>query len=209
MKYLLLLLTALTIQLAAWSQPLTVKGRQGGIVSFGQRTTASLFNDGKNEPMGLGFGGQFRVQASNRVNTEWFADYIPSSNGYERRNDYHIGWSVLFYVRQNPTPKVRPYVLAGHCFDYSRRQDLSNPSNFAERWSAAVQAGAGTHFWLTDRLDLSLSVQYMMHLGTHIETDLQPDGTVEFTKERGGSLEGHLLATVSLNYKIVDLWSGK
>ena len=35
------------------------------------------------------------------------------------------------------------YVLAGHCFDYSKQQSIAEPENFAERWSSAVQAGLG------------------------------------------------------------------
>lgn len=196
------------LSFVSWGQELPQKGTQGGVVSVGMRSTLSAFNDGENEPYSVGLGGQFRIQASNRVNTEWFFDYLPSSNGYERRNDFHIGWSVMYYVLENPIPKVRPYVIAGHCFDYTYRQELANPTNAIDRWSSAVQAGAGAHFRLTDRLDLSLSSQYMMHLGTHVHSHSE-GGHLHFEKELGGSLEGHLLTTVSLNYKIADLWGGK
>jgi hypothetical protein len=191
---------------------------QGGTVSIGMRSTMSAFNgsdhshaesvvvkDPHSDPFALGLGGQFRVQANNRVNTEWFFDYLPSSGSQVRRNDYHIGWSVMFYVLENPNPLFRPYVLAGHCFDYTYRQELNNRTNQVNRWSSAVQAGIGTHIRLNDRLDISLMSQYMLHLGTHIET-VYTDYGVSFEKSSGGSLEGHLLTTVSLNYKIADLW---
>jgi len=204
-----LLLALVLLSFTSWGQELPLKGNQGGIVSVGMRSTLSSFNDGHNEPYSIGLGGQFRVQASNRVNTEWFFDYLPSANGFERRNDFHVGWSVMYYVLENPTPNVRPYVLAGHCFDYTYRQEISNPTNNIERWSSAVQAGLGTHFRLTDRFDISFSSQYMMHLGTHVHSDLEQGGHLHFEKESGGSLEGHLLTTVSLNFKIADLWAGK
>ncbi len=41
--------------------------------SLGMRSTISGFS---NDGWGIGTGGQFRIQLSNRVNTDWFADYI-------------------------------------------------------------------------------------------------------------------------------------
>lgn len=217
MKNLLLAVLILGVnQLTAQSFSYKNKN-QGGTISVGMRSTMSSFNGSHHEetgdeephehsdPFALGLGGQFRVQASNRVNTEWFFDYLPSSSSLVRRNDFHIGWSVMFYVLEKPNPLFRPYVLAGHCFDYTYRQELSNQSNNINRWSSAVQMGAGTHIRLNDRLDLSLMTQYMLHLGTHVETTYSGP-SVSFEKSSGGSLEGHLLTTVSLNFKIADLW---
>lgn len=177
---------------------------RSGYVSVGQRSTLSLFSDGES-PYSLGLGGQFRIQLSPRLNTEWFFDYLPSSGALVRRNDFHIGWSVL-YSLVDPTAKIiEPYVLAGHCFDYTYRQEIAHPTNFQNRWSSAVQAGIGTHFHLTNRLMASLSVQYMMHLGTHVHEDIH--GTdVHFHVEKGGNLEGHLLSTLSFNYTLFDAW---
>jgi hypothetical protein len=70
-----------------------------------------------------------------------------------------------------------------------------------------VQAGLGTHLELTPRFDISLTGQYMMHLGNHIETDYDfTSGTLSFHEHTGASLAGHLLVTLSLNYKIARLW---
>ncbi len=213
----LLAIIAILVCSGIQAQTFSYKNKnQGGTVSVGMRSTVSSFNGGHShadgddehadsDPFALGLGGQFRIQASDRVNTEWFFDYLPSSTDQVRRNDYHIGWSVMFYVLDNPNPKIRPYVLAGHCFDYTYRQELNNSTNSINRWSSAVQAGIGTHIRLNDRLDLSLMSQYMLHLGTHVETVYGHSG-VTFEKSSGGSLEGHLLTTVSLNFKIADLW---
>ncbi|MGL4599812.1 MAG: hypothetical protein ACRCYO_19965, partial [Bacteroidia bacterium] len=39
--------------------------------------------------------GQFRIRLTDRINTEWFADYISTNlNNLASRSDYHIGWSV-------------------------------------------------------------------------------------------------------------------
>lgn len=193
-----------------------------GMLSLGGRTTVSLFNDHKNEMTGTGVGGQFRLRFSDAVNTDWFFDYITSDIlNYAHRTDYHIGWSVLFYPINHLAyfhqpkdfkPKFRPYILAGHCFDYSKieAKDGISPLDgalYAERWSSAVQAGLGTHLELSPRFDISLTGQYMMHLGNHIETDYDfTSGTLSFHEHKGASLAGHLLVTLSLNYKIAKLW---
>ncbi|MFN4950441.1 MAG: hypothetical protein ACK5F0_02375, partial [Flavobacteriales bacterium] len=184
-----------------------------GMLSLGGRTTVSLFNDHENEMTGTGVGGQFRLRFSDAVNTDWFFDYITSDIlNYAHRTDYHIGWSVLFYpinqldyFRQDGEfkPKFRPYILAGHCFDYSRIESKADATVYGERWSSAVQAGLGTHLELSPRFDISLTGQYMIHLGNHIETDYDfTTGALSFHEHKGASLAGHVLVTLSLNYKI-------
>lgn len=193
---------------SSFAQDIAVKGTYGGIVSVGQRTTFSTFNANGNERSALGIGGQFRMRLSDRINTEWFFDYLPATNSLTRREDYHIGWSVLYYLREAPRPKWQPYVLAGHCFDYTHHVELANRNNAIQRWSSAIQAGVGNHFNLSPRLDLSIMAQYMLHLGTHVHADVH-DGAVEFHSEKGGVMEGHLLFTVGIHYAIADLWGGK
>ena len=47
----------------------------------------------------------------------------------------------------------------------------------------------------------------MIHLGNHIETDYNfTTGVLSFKEDKGASLAGHLLITLSLNYKIAKLW---
>jgi hypothetical protein len=201
-------LLALFLLLAGslFAQPLNLKNNYGGIASLGVRTTISTFNHGKFNNTGTGVGGQFRLQLADRVNSDWFFDYITGDiEDFASRTDYHIGWSVLFYPTKNAEVKARPYILAGHCFDYTRLTDNSNQNNFMERWSSAVQGGAGVHFNLSQRLDLSVVGQYMIHLGNHVDAHLH-DGQVDFHTESGASLEGHLLFHVGINYKIADLW---
>lgn len=201
----LLLSCFLSIAGALLAQSMKYKGSQGGTLSFGQRTTLSAFNHG-NEASALGIGGQFRIRLSERINTEWFFDYLPATNEFSRRSDYHIGWSVMYYPFNHANERFVPYVLAGHCFDYTKQVEIANTSNMVDRWSSAVQGGIGTHVNLTERLDLSLSSQYMIHLGTDVNSHMHGD-ELEFHKEKGGSFEGHLLFTLSFNYKFVDLWA--
>lgn len=199
--FLLMILPAFT-----FAQQLELNGGQGGLFSLGVRSTFSTFNGHANESMGYGLGGQFRIQFADRVNSDWFFDYLNSDIGdFAQRTDYHIGWSVMYYFTDKPFPPVKPYILAGHCFDYTRLQDNSDPMNFDERWSSAFQAGAGLHFRLSDRLDLSLVGQYMIHLGNEVHAERHAN-TVHFHEETGASLEGHLLFNVGFHYKIADLW---
>ena len=183
-----------------WSQ------NSGGNFQLGARSTISLFNDGNTDDFGKGIGGQFRIQLAERINTDWFFDYLTSDIGnLANRTDYHIGWSVLFYPYLKNRQLFKPYFLAGHCFDYSLMKENINSSNHANRFSSAVQAGIGTHIRINERLDLSLTSQYMFHLGDHIDPIIS-NGNVYFDIQKGASLEGHLLTTVSINYKIANLW---
>lgn len=178
---------------------------KSGWFSLGGRSTLSAFDrDGG----GLGTGGQFRIQLSDRVNTAWFADYITINMSDAVRSEYyHIGWSVMFY----PFDKLQyprafqPYVLAGHCFDYNRKSVIQDPSVSKERWGSAVQAGIGTHINFTDKFDISFTCQYMTHLTKGLESVAEGDQIV-IVEHDHPSLEGHLLATVSFNYKLFRLW---
>lgn len=198
----------LLLGLTACAQPLVMKNGRSGIISVGGRSSFSFFNGGDAGGSGRGIGGQFRIRLSERVNTDWFYDHLTSPIGdFAHRQDQHIGWSVLFYLCE-PTGTRRflqPYLLAGHCFDYSKQQANADEDNFAERWSSAVQAGLGTHFNITDRADISLVGQYMIHLGTDVHAE-EHEGAVAFRQEDGASLEGHLLVHLSFNYQLFDAW---
>ncbi|MBK8497627.1 MAG: hypothetical protein IPL52_02120 [Flavobacteriales bacterium] len=204
----LLLILALGVAVASNGQSLELTGSRSGSISGGGRTSFSLFNSGHGGEALTGIGGQFRIRLAERVNTDWFYDYFSGSvGGLAHRQDQHIGWSVLFYLREPGEARqfVQPYILAGHCFDYTKQQANNDPGNFAERWSSAVQAGLGTHFNLTDRMDVSLVSQYMIHLGNEVHADVH-DGAIEFHEEKASSLEGHLLVHVSFNYILFDAW---
>lgn len=176
-----------------------------GMFSLGVRSTANLFSD---DGFGLGTGGQFRIQFAKQINTDWFADYIViNEDNLVRSEYYHIGWSVLFYPFFNKefNKKVTPYFLAGHCFDYNRKVEIGESSNSMNRWGSAVQTGLGVHFNLTTRMDVSFTSQYMIHMTKEIGY-LTNGSSVTFVRNNGEALEGHLLTTLSFNYKIGKLW---
>lgn len=169
--------------------------------SLGMRSTVSLFSDDGN---GIGTGGQFRIQTSQHLNTDWFADYILINQSQKVRSEYlHIGWSVLYYPFKAPTRAFtfQPFFLAGHCFDYNQKTLLSNTSINKHRWGAAPQLGVGVHFWLSERADITFITQYMIHLTKEIELVEDLKGA-RFELASGKSFEGHWLNTVSINYKL-------
>jgi hypothetical protein len=199
-------LIAPTVMMA--QSELKVKKTHGGLFSLGMRTTVSTFNHGNWDDVGTGVGGQYRLQFHDRVNTEWFADYLTSKVGkLGHRTDAHVGWSVMFYPLKDPSYRklMKPYIVMGHCFDYTNVSENANPDNSIERWSAAIQCGVGNHFNLTEHFDITVKAQYMFHLGDHVEAH-EEEGKFEIHEHGGLSLEGHLLFTLSLNYKIADLW---
>lgn len=184
--------------------------RYAGTLSLGMRNTLSTFTQGNQRSVGMGVGGQFRLQLDKKINTEWFGDIIKTSM-YNKatRVDYHIGWSVMYYGFTRDTAGFtrlfKPYLLAGHCFDYTHVSEINNNSNYLERWSSAVQTGMGTHLNLSPAFDISLLLQYMIHLGSDIETRISGSEVI-LEKHKGVDLEGHLLFTVSVNCKIARLW---
>lgn len=183
-----------------------------GQVSVGLRTTTSLF--GHDNIPGLGVGGQMRWQFLDFLNTEWFADWITIDlDGAGTRYNSHIGWSVMFYPKQ--FGRFTPYAIAGHCFDYAKVIPLSTAyedrsDEVVTRWSSAIQMGLGAHYFLNDRFNISLQGQYMLHLGKHLEYEIEttPNGNYLNTNSHaeGVGLEGHILLTASLNIRLADLW---
>lgn len=190
-------------------ETLKIKNHHGGLFSLGMRTTISTFNHGNWQDVGTGVGGQFRIQVHDRINLEFFGDYLTSKIGtVGHRDDAHVGWSVMYYPLKDKTftKFMKPYLIMGHCFDYSRVAENANKDNSFERYSSAIQLGAGNHFNVTERFDLTFIAQYMFHLGKHAEAH-EHEGAFEIHQEKGGlSLEGHLLFTLGINYKIADLW---
>lgn len=196
---------ALLLQ-SLYGQESTTSTNNSGWFSLGGRSTISLFD---HDGTGIGTGGSFRIQLNNRVNTEWFADYITINQSNGVRSEYfHVGWSVMFYPfeeNEKSAKTFQPYIVAGHCFDYNNKIIIANPQIFKDRWGSAVQTGIGFHYNITERFDISLSSQYMIHLTNAIELD-NIDGQLSFHEHSHNSLEGHLLTTVSINYKIFKLW---
>ncbi len=184
------------------------KQKSSGWFSVGTRNTFSLFNDIKNESNGIGLGGQFRIQLNDHFNTEWFADYLTSEIGVgAERNDYHIGWSVMYYIGKDVyfNKTLQPYILLGHCFDDTHVFIVDHPEIKENRLSMATQAGVGTHINITDRLDISLSGQYMVHFGKELNV-VYKEGEYVIEKANRTSTGGHLLIGLSANFKFGKLW---
>ena len=188
-----------------------------GQISLGMRNTISAFTDAQS--VGMGVGGEWMLRLSRAINTEWFADYIATDiQGMGYRHDAHIGWSVLFYFSQHPlTPKkITTYFLAGNCFDYTNVVSEWPGVQSAERWSFAIPFGFGIHYSVTRHCYFSIVSQYMIHLGTDINTSIVTDDATGYrymniTKVSGGglSLEGHWLNSLTVNYQLGKLWGRK
>jgi opacity protein-like surface antigen len=183
---------------------------ESGKFQLGVRTAVSAFSDAGYS--GFGYGGQFRIRCSDRINTDWYGDYLTTDiGGLAKREDLHIGWSVLAYPMNCNTSqgKFTPYILAGHCFDYTK-VSKNKDGLVRDRFSSAVQMGVGTHYNITDRMDVSLTAQYMMHIGKTVRTEVftNPEGErdVYIDKVATRSVEGHLLINLSVNVLLFDMW---
>jgi hypothetical protein len=181
-----------------------------GRFTVGGRSVMSLFSshDGS---LGVGTGGQFRLLLTERIDTVWFADWIESDEaGLARRRDLHLGWSVLFYplAPRHHRRFLHPFIVAGHCFDHTRLDVYDQDLN-AGRWSSAVQAGGGLQLQISDRVDLSLTGQFMAHLGDdlHVHQVASCDQQCTHLESRDGArLEGHLLTTLAVSVRLGELW---
>jgi hypothetical protein len=206
------------------------RAKEVGEFQFGMRSTISLF-DHSTYP-GLGYGGMFRIRPTKRTNTEWYADYIKTDiAGLGFRETVHIGWSVMIFPLKTESikGKVLPYFIGGNCFDYARVTSnkfllVANNhlhQNSVEHYTTAVQAGLGANFQITDKFNLSLSVQYMQHIGkslhTHVVNKYNEEVTDKSKYNDDGNylnveaehsqtvLAGHLLTTLSLNLTLFDM----
>ena len=191
---------------------------QSGRFGLGLRGTYNFF-PGKDTFRGFGTGGQYKIGVGKRVNTEFFLDYISSSdkrNG--TRNDYHFGWSVQFSPFGNfGEGKIRPYFLGGQCFDFTKVaiQPLATRGGYfpAQQtpaiFSAAIQAGAGVSTFVQNDIELTLQLQYMIHLGNDVHIDYSPtevDASPLLVNEKHTDPAGHLIASFSINYYFLRLW---
>jgi hypothetical protein len=196
---------AITISVTAQQTP-----KQGGNFSLGIRNTLSAFSHGGSE-FGYGVGGHFRIQLTDRINTEWFADVISTNiQNKAHRADYHVGWSVMYYIIDPRAfqRKLTPYILAGHCFDHTRIRVIGENKPVKSPLNSAVQAGIGCHYNITPKFDISATAQYMMHLGKDIHAHAE-EGVIAVEQHPNASLQGHLLFNISVNYKIARLWKPK
>jgi hypothetical protein len=191
----------------------TEENPNAGRFSLGYRTTVSAFSD--IGYYGFGSGGQFRIQLGPKLNSEWYYDHISTDlGGLGRRTDEHIGWSVMYYAfgQHLEQGKFTPFFEAGNCFDYTAVRTSYAGGVVDSRGSAAVHLGMGTHISLSQRADITFKVQYMLHLGTGIETKIVTDevthaSVLQITRGNAG-LDGHLLMTCSVNFYVFRLWKG-
>lgn len=185
--------------------------QEGGAFSLGARNDINIFTAAPKYP-GIGTGGSARIQVLDRLNTEWFGDYI-SGNLYNKahRVDAHIGWNVMFYILKPKgfTRKFTPFIAAGHCFDYTSITLNGENQKQYSKWTSAVQMSVGCHYNITPRFDVSLATLYDLHLGNDLDSDLNPDGSVSITQSKGAGWEGHVMIIVSAHYKICKLWNTK
>lgn len=171
------------------------------IVSVGTRNVISFLSS--QGGVGKGIGGHLRIQLSKRINTEWFMDYVTSKNEPTAMNEYHIGWSLMYYLKKENdyTRLLKPYIMAGHCFDNIHVFEIDNKTNRQSLVNMATTAGMGTHINITPRFDCSITGQYMLDFGREIVKQTN-EGKLNLVKSDHTTVDGHPLIAISFNYKI-------
>lgn len=187
---------------------------QSGYFSVARRTSLSMWSLNQWKVNGLGLGTAFRIQFSKRLNSEWYADFIRTQyKGKVYRWDRHLTNSLMFYFRDLDSFKnqLHPFVSASvFCLDITKVEGVGPGAESLERFSFSQQFGVGTHYFITEKFDISLYAQYYNHLGNDIHIDEHDDGTIHLVevKERI-SLEGHMFFVFSAGYRFGDLWGKK
>ena len=186
-------------------KPLRMKFTEPGVFSVGIRTGIVLSNSHPGWNVGQGWGIQTRIMATKQINTEWYFDFFHGGYGDEAvRTDGHIG-ALVFLYPQRRLQRVAPFLAIGPNADYVKLRDRENEENFDSRWSMAMQTGIGMHVHLTWRSDLTIMPSYMLHFGNEVKLQLD-DGASVMLPQEGSGADGHFLITVSMSYKIADLW---
>lgn len=87
MKKLINLLLIAFFQTALFARVNSKFDTDPGVFSLGVRSTFSAFNDGAENKVGSGIGGQIRLSFFfEKVNSDWFFDYLTSNIGNYAHN---------------------------------------------------------------------------------------------------------------------------
>ena len=96
-------------------QEVAKENTHAGELEWGVRSTGSMFS-GSGNYFGIGAGFQIRYRVTDRLGSEWFADWITTDiGGLGQRTDAHIGVSAMIYPGKNQGIRNRltPYILVG------------------------------------------------------------------------------------------------
>ncbi|PCJ24248.1 MAG: hypothetical protein COA97_10160 [Flavobacteriales bacterium] len=219
MRNILTLILILVIS-TAFGQKITEEASShAGELSWGVRSTGSIFSE-SGSYFGIGAGFQVRYRVTDHLGSEWFADWITTDiGGVGQRTDAHIGVSTIIYPGKSLNQKgsFTPYVMGGFCGDYTKITSNLSYDDIADsytqdskdRWSFATQLGLGTHYNITETVDISLSTQYVLHFGADIDSEIETNSNGEeylhIHHDNNNSLEGHWFLTLSVNFVIIDL----
>jgi hypothetical protein len=189
-----------------------------GYLSLGARNSIGMFRSNGRSFTGTGAGGQFGIRIAKDFNSHYFADWIVSNiDNLAQRFDFHSGFSMMPEIVSLPlsTSRLSLFPLAGICIDYTKFSVTSGNNiapgkkSFEERYSFAVQAGCGATLPVSRRLDFTVDVHYMLHIGTDVEIDIREGKDVLISKINGTNLEGHLFFAFSMDFKLFRLWRKK
>lgn len=184
-------------------KPLKIKYTQAGIFALGIRVPFAVTSTPDGTSVLQGLGCESRLQLGRHYNTEWFVEYVRGQYGNASvRSDTHIGGEFMLYP-QFKMRRVQPFVAAGPMADFSSVHEQSDKSNNASRWSLAAAAGLGMHINITWRTDITIAAKYLVHFGEKISPVYSGDEVFYLTDS---GVDGQLMLTLSMNFKMFDLW---
>lgn len=181
-----------------------VKYTTGGIFSLGVRVPFGFYDSPDGLNASEGFGLSSRIQLDKHFNTEYYGEFLKGRYGNDGiKNNAHLGASLILCT-QRKLRRVQPVFFAGPVADFEKIHQASDTGNAASRWNVAANAGMAMQINISWRSDVTISTSYHFRFGPKIETISSGEQPVYVAGASG--VDGQFMITVSMNYKMLDLW---
>ncbi len=202
----LILLWGISIPPEAVAQkPMRIKFTDPGIFAVGLRYDVGAAWVDSAIRIAQGPGVQCRLLLIRKLNLEGYLGLHQGIyNEAAFRRDVLMELAAMYYP-QRRLQRVAPFLLLGGGMNSVALVDRSNLRRRVGSQSPGLQLGMGFHVHLTWRSDLTLAATYRSYYTSRIEL-LSTETVLATLPPANRRADGRLSMTLSMNYKITDLW---
>ena len=185
---------------------------ENGNVELGARFTRNILLP--KDHMGFGVGGQLKFRITDHFGIEGYFDFSTIDiGGVGTKSVQQTGFSVLYFPLASK--KVSPYFLGGYNYTYESVLPASylfidRTDDRIKNGRSGVHFGLGGQYYLSDKVSLNLTGQYVLLFGDDLRYELQetpfgPYLSTNLPTETVIKPQNMFSLILSLNYKIVNL----